>query len=121
MRSAGTIAAAIVLGVLPARAVEVREAHYVMGTILEVTIEAPNVEKGRATIRDAVGVARRLDRELTTYDTESQLMRFNRAAGSGDQPLPPDLHRVLTESRALWQATGGVFDPSVGPLLRLWS
>jgi FAD:protein FMN transferase len=28
---------------------------------------------------------------------------------------------VLVESRSLWEATGGLFDPSVGPLLRLWS
>ena len=120
MRRVGAIAA-IVLVALSAGAGEVREAHYVMGTVLELTLEAPDVEQGRRWIREAVGVARRLDRELTTYDAESPLSRFNRAAGTGETTLPSDLYRVLAESRSLWQATGGVFDPSVGPLLRFWS
>jgi thiamine biosynthesis lipoprotein len=91
-----------------------------MGTILEVTVDAPDVEQGRKSIRAAIAVARRLDRELTVYDPESPLSRFNGAAGRGESPIPSDLYRALEESRSLWQATGGVFDPSVGPLLRLW-
>jgi FAD:protein FMN transferase len=116
-----TIAAALLFVAIPARALPVREAHYVMGTVLEVTVEAPDLERGRTLIRDAIGVARRLDRELTTYDPTSPLMRLNGAAGTGESAIPADLFRALRESRGLWQATGGVFDPTIGPLLRLWA
>ena len=116
-----TIAAALLLVALPARALPVREAHYVMGTVLEVTVEAPDLERGRAAIRNAVGVARRLDRELTTYDPASPLMRLNGAAGKGESAIPADLFRVLREAHGLWQATRGSFDPTIGPLLRLWA
>jgi FAD:protein FMN transferase len=105
----------------PAGAAEVREAHYVMGTVLEVTIETAEPEHGRSALREAVGVARALDRELTTFDAESPLSRFNRAAGTGEREIPADLFRVLAEARVLWKASRGIFDPTVGPLLRVWS
>ena len=113
--------AAILLLASDASALQVREAHYVMGTILEVTIEASDPESARRTIRESIAVARALDRELTTYDPESPLSRFNRAAGTGEIALPADLFRVLSDSQAFWKATGGRFDPSVSPLLRLWA
>jgi len=101
-------------------AVMVREAHYVMGTILEVTVVAPSTEVGRSWIHRAVSEARRLDAELTSFAADSALMRLNRAAGGGYLRVPADLYRVLALSKSLSTETGGAFDVTVAPLVRLW-
>jgi FAD:protein FMN transferase len=98
----------------------VREAHYVMGTILEVTVDAPSLGTGRAWIRRAVGEARRLDAELTSFRSDSALCRLNRQAGRGFQRVPPDLYRVVVLSQELSAASEGAFDITVDPLVRLW-
>jgi FAD:protein FMN transferase len=98
----------------------VREAHYVMGTILAVTVDAPSEAVGRAWIREAVREARRLDEELTSFDERSALARLNRHAGGGAQRVSPDLYRVISLSRDLSADTGGTFDATVAPLVRLW-
>jgi thiamine biosynthesis lipoprotein len=98
----------------------VREAHYVMGTILDVTVDAPSEAVGRGWIRRAVAEARRLDRELTSFDRDSALSQLNGSAGGGTAFVPPDLFEVLTLSRDLSTLTGGTFDVTVSPAVRLW-
>ncbi len=98
----------------------IREAHYVMGTILELTVDAPSERTGRRWIASAVAEARRLDAELTSFDPESALSRLNEAAGRGAQRVPADLFHVLEISSELSKATGGTFDVTVAPLVRLW-
>jgi thiamine biosynthesis lipoprotein len=112
---------AIVGVVLPARGVELREPHYVMGTLLEITVEAPSIEVGRSWIRAGAAEAGRLDHELTSFDAESALSRLNRAAGRGFRRVPPDLFEVVALSQDLSRETNGVFDITVGPLVQLWT
>jgi thiamine biosynthesis lipoprotein len=100
--------------------VEVREAYYVMGTVLEITVEAPGVDPGRRWIRAAAAEAVRLDRLLTSFDPGSALSRLNARAGFGFQRVPHDLFAVIARSEALSRATGGTFDVSVAPLVDLW-
>ena len=98
----------------------VREAHYVMGTMLDVTVDAPSEAVGRAWIRRAVDEARRLDRELTSFEPQSALSQLNDSAGRGAAAVPPDLFEVLALSRDLSTLTGGTFDVTVSPAVRLW-
>ncbi|HSD11211.1 MAG TPA: FAD:protein FMN transferase [Candidatus Binatia bacterium] len=100
--------------------VRVHEAHYVMGTLLDLTVDAPKREIGRAWIHQAVAEARSLDAELTSFDADSALSQLNRRAGSGFRRVPPDLYRVLALSRDLSAATEGAFDVTVSPLVTLW-
>ena len=97
-----------------------REAHYVMGTMLEITLDAPSEATGRAWIRRAVAEARRLDAELSSFRDDSALCELNLRAGAGPQHVPPDLFRILEQSIELSAATGGTFDVTVSPLVQLW-
>jgi thiamine biosynthesis lipoprotein len=88
-----------------------------MGTVLETTICGPNAAD-RA--REVHAIATALDAELTTWAADGPLIRLNRSAGGAEHDVPPELHRVLAESVFWWRRTGGAFDVSVGPLMRLW-
>lgn len=105
----------------PSRAARVREAHYVMGTLLDVTVDAPSIDTGRAWIRQAVAEAQRLDGELSSFRPESDLSRLNRRAGSGFQRVSPDLYHLLELSTALSAASDRTFDVTVSPLVELWN
>jgi thiamine biosynthesis lipoprotein len=58
--------------------------------------------------------------EMSDWEAESDVGRFNRAAPGAWQPLPPDLFAVLDHGLALAEATGGAFDPTAGRLVELW-
>ncbi|MBI5504374.1 MAG: FAD:protein FMN transferase [Deltaproteobacteria bacterium] len=101
------------------RAEEVRESHYVMGTLLQVTLDAPTRERGQDIIADAIAVARQLEREFSDYDDSSDLTRVNHRAGEGAVPVPLDLFRILSLCQLLTRSSGGTFDITVGPLVHL--
>ncbi len=44
----------------------------------------------------------------------------NRAAGAGPVPAPSDLRALARRALELAAASGGAFDPTVGPLVALW-
>jgi FAD:protein FMN transferase len=105
---------------LPENGGRFREAHYVMGTMLEITVDAPDEGTGRTWIRQAVAEARRLDAELSSFRDDSALCELNLRAGAGPQHVPFDLFRILEQSIELSAASGGTFDVTVSPLLQLW-
>lgn len=61
-----------------------------------------------------------LDRQLSGYRPDTALTRLNNAPVGEWVELPPHLGAVLRFGRQLHAETGGAFDLTVGPLVRLW-
>lgn len=60
-----------------------------------------------------------VDAELSPWRAESALSRFN-AAPAGRQEAGPELAGLTARALALAAASGGAFDPTVGPLTARW-
>lgn len=90
-----------------------------MGTTWSVKLEAreadlPALQRGIQARLDTV-VA-----QMSTWEADSDLSRFNRAAAGTRQALPAGFHQVLSAALQLAADTDGAFDPTVGPLVNLW-
>lgn len=58
---------------------------------------------------------------MTDYRTDSELMRMCLAAQPGQpQKVSPELAYVLSTAQALSERSGGAFDVTVGPVVKLW-
>ncbi len=57
---------------------------------------------------------------LSTYRENSELSRFNRAPGGAWFSVSPETAEVVARAVAIYRASGGAFDPTVGPLVDLW-
>lgn len=90
-----------------------------MGVPWTVTVFAP--DGAGAAAEAALDEVARLDGVLSDYDPESELSRLSAAAPT-DKPIPlsPDLGTVLARAVEIRTASGGAFDPTVGPLTTLW-
>ncbi len=91
-----------------------------MGTRTSVTLpgrDADRIAEAEARTREVLG---RLEAEMSVYRPDSAVSRLNRLAGSGPTEVPADTLRVLELSREYGRLTGGAFDVTVGPLVRLW-
>jgi thiamine biosynthesis lipoprotein len=72
-------------------------------------------------LNDAVGaILSEVDRQVSTWRTDSDLSRFNAAADTAPHPFPVGPLALVGESLALGAASQGAFDVTVRPLVRLW-
>ncbi len=69
------------------------------------------------------GIQACLDRvvaQMSTWEPDSDISRYNRAAAGRWLPLPREFFAVLQAAQAIAGRSAGAFDPTVGPLVELW-
>jgi thiamine biosynthesis lipoprotein len=93
-----------------------------MGTTWSVQLGLPAGSSPGPDLADAIASRlAQLDRGIfSTYVPDSALMRFNAAEPGRQIAIPDEMARVLALARVIHDQTGGAFDPTVGPLVRLW-
>ncbi len=86
-------------------------------TLLFYTTDEPTARRASSAAFERVEA---LNAALSDYDPNSELMRLCARAGEGPVPVSDDLFRVLQRAVDLAERSGGAFDPTVGPVGRLW-
>lgn len=61
-----------------------------------------------------------VNHQMSTWDEDSLISRYNAAEADSWHRLPPDFFRVLDYALHLADETDGAYDPTVGPLVNLW-
>jgi thiamine biosynthesis lipoprotein len=72
-------------------------------------------------LHDAVQAT--LDRvvaQMSTWEADSDISRYNRAEAGSWQALPQPFFAVLHCALDIAEASGGAYDPTIGPLVDLW-
>lgn len=88
---------------------------YAQGSTFHITLLAP--ANAGDFQREIDSIFRAIDQSLSTYQPTSLISRANR----GDSIIP-DRHFVamLNKSKAVFDATEGAFDPTIGPIVNFW-
>lgn len=60
-----------------------------------------------------------IDKSMSLYDTESQIVRFNRKSTS-EMVLDPHMTTVMKKAFEVYEKSEGLFDVTVNPLMSLW-
>ena len=90
-----------------------------MGTLVQVTI--PGAEAtAKAVAEDIFSELKRVE-DLTSFHKPSGLTKINDQSGNGPIKADPELLSLIGESLRFAKETQGAFDPTVGPLTRLWN
>lgn len=91
-----------------------------MGTLWTITCFAESENLASNACVRAFRRVEALERVMTDYDSESELMRLCRAPVGVPHGVSADLFAVLKQSQQSTRITGGAFDVTVGPLVQLW-
>jgi thiamine biosynthesis lipoprotein len=98
-----------------------------MGTFFEADLRvAPgDVSSARRWLDWARAEIARLEAVCSRHDPASALSTLNHALASpvstrSGLRVAPALEAFLSAARAVWKASGGAFDPTVGPLVEVW-
>lgn len=90
-----------------------------MGTTWSVKAVAPAAARAAMSARIEARLAA-LVAEMSAWEPESELARFNRAAPGSTMHFSPDLCTVLGYAVVLARDTDGAYDPTIGALAALW-
>ncbi len=91
-----------------------------MGTTWSVRLDNPRfapLAPVRAAIEEALAL---VVRQMSNWEPESEISRFNRAPAGGWHALSSEFFAVLQAAQHWGQASGGAFDVGVGLLVDLW-
>jgi thiamine biosynthesis lipoprotein len=91
-----------------------------MGTAFTIVLYTEDEATASRASRAAFDRIKQLDQILTDYDPDSELMRLAAKAGGPPVPVSRDLFDVLDRSKKLYERSGGAFDVTIAPVVRLW-
>jgi len=97
-----------------------RAVFLLMGTEVKVTAIAASRARARAAIDGCVARMSHLEGLLSRRLASSDIARCNSSAGREAVPVAPATFAVLAESRRFSELTGGAFDITVMPFIRVW-
>ena len=94
-----------------------KETVFALDTVIDLTVIGPDAEKAA---KAAIVEMKRLESLLSSYKPDSEISTINRLAGKEPVSISPETEAVLQLSLRYARATGGAFDPTIGPVVELW-
>jgi thiamine biosynthesis lipoprotein len=91
-----------------------------MGTLIHITLYAPDAAGADAAADGAFHRIAVLEDIMSDYEADSELMRLCDQPHGHPVPVSPDLFDVLEISQKISERSDGAFDVTVGPYVRLW-
>ena len=90
-----------------------------MAVPVRIVLYASDAEAANRAAEAALAKFRQLNDILSDYDPQSELRRLCLTAGKA-VPVSDDLWTVLSHAQCMSKRSGGAFDVTVGPVVRLW-
>lgn len=91
-----------------------------MGTYGHILLVTSDSAASAPVAEAALSSFARVDSLMSNWTTTSEVARINREAGTATLSIHPEVARVVSASLDVGRATGGAFDITVEPLVRLW-
>jgi thiamine biosynthesis lipoprotein len=94
--------------------------EYHMGVDARLVVYAPSQQVAVTACTAAFERIAALDSIMSDYQIRSELMRLSDRSGTGPVAVSPELFKVLTVSQKISSLSEGLFDVTIGPLVRVW-
>jgi thiamine biosynthesis lipoprotein len=91
-----------------------------MGTRFMVTCYHEDADLVAKAVASAFEEAERINLTASDYIADSELLSIGKVPHGTPVRIPPLLFSLLKEAWDQAEKTGGLFDPTIGPLTRLW-
>ncbi len=97
-----------------------KESRIVMDTFCTITVVSPSRKEAKEAIETGFTEIKRLEQLLNFFSADSEVTALNRASGREPVKVSRDTLDVIKKAVEIANYTDGAFDPTIGPLMRLW-
>ncbi len=91
-----------------------------MGSRFEITVTAKNAEIGNSYIDTTVSEIRRIEKLISSWDSDSQTSKINRNAGKRPVKVAPELFDLIERANGISRLTDGAFDITYASMDQIW-
>ncbi|RYD36965.1 MAG: FAD:protein FMN transferase [Verrucomicrobiaceae bacterium] len=91
-----------------------------MGTRFAISCHHEDAERVAVAVAAAFAEAERINNTASDYIADSELLSIGKVPPGTPVRVPALLFGLLEEAWSQAEKTGGLFDPTIGPLTRLW-
>jgi thiamine biosynthesis lipoprotein len=97
-----------------------RKSTVIMDTVVTITVVADSSQEAESAIDAAFDEIHRLEQLLSFWTEDSEIAAIYHNAGVEPVKVSPETLEIMERAKYISEKTGGAFDPTVGPLMRLW-
>lgn len=91
-----------------------------LGTWIRIVVNDADPRRAERATQRAFAAIARVDERMSIHRPDSELSRVNAAAGRTRVAVSAELLDVVERARLVSQRSGGLYDPAILPLMRLW-
>lgn len=91
-----------------------------MGTLFRITCHSEDKEGVATAANEAFALAAKINSVASDYIADGELLSFSKLPQGKPHPVSETLFPLLLQAQYFARETNGNFDPSLGPLTRLW-
>ena len=92
-----------------------------MGTYYRISlIDDSNAKLAKIEVKVSA-ILENVNSQMSTYLDDSQISKFNNQSSNDWYDVSADLVLVSQKAHEIYQLTQGLFEPTIGPLVNLWS
>lgn len=97
-----------------------KESRTLMDTYCTITVVSPSREKAAEAIERGFAEIKKLELLLNYFSDDSEISALNRAAGEEPVEVSAETLDMMQKTLKISEATGGAFDPTIAPIIKLW-
>jgi thiamine biosynthesis lipoprotein len=98
----------------------IHQQRYAMGTMFDIVAYHAPREEGERAVARALDEVVRLDQVLSDFEPETDLSRLVREGRGKAVTVDRSLYEVIEQSLTFSRHSGGKFDVTIAPLLKVW-
>ncbi len=91
-----------------------------MGSRFDITVVTVDEELGYINIQEAVGEIKRIEKLISSWDTDSETSLINRNAGIKPVKVSLELFKLIERSKQISEITNGAFDITYAGMDAVW-
>ena len=98
-----------------------RKSSTVMDTLVTITVVSDSAQKANSAINAAFAELHHLEKLISFWDPKSEISEIGRQAGIRPVKVSPETLDLVEKAIYVSRETGGAFDGTMGPVIRLWN
>jgi thiamine biosynthesis lipoprotein len=100
--------------------VTVKKTLKLMGSQFSITVVSPSEELGHINIEEAISEITRIEKMISSWDSESETFLINKNAGIKPIKVSRELFNLIQRCKQISELTDGAFDISYASMDKIW-